>query len=414
MSSPSAVTAPVAPSRHAVGFVLLVVFLDMVGLGLILPVLPELIETVGHMTLDQAARIGGLMFAAFSLAQFLFAPMMGALSDRFGRRPLLLIAVAGLGVDYLFHALAPTVGWLFVGRVIAGLCGSSHVIANAYLADVTPPEGRARAFGLMGAAFGLGFVLGPALGGLLGELGPRVPFWVAAGIAGANFLYGCFVLPESLPAHKRRAFRLREANPLGVLGVFARYKGVLPLAAVFAVYYFGSAVYPAIWSFWGMAKFGWSEAMVGVSLAAFGIVWALFQGVLTGPAVRIWGEPRAALIGLIIAVVACAGYGFANGIVAVVVLLFIHGPEGFVHPMLSAMMSRAVPEDAQGALQGGLSGAMNLMMLLGTLFFTQVFGYFLSEAAPVRTPDAAYFTAAGVLALALILYVPQWRRLRSA
>ncbi|MBD3786050.1 MAG: TCR/Tet family MFS transporter [Sphingomonadales bacterium] len=415
MSSPSVVApAPSKPSRHAVGFVLLVVFLDMVGLGLILPVLPELIETVGHMTLDQAARIGGLMFAAFSLAQFLFAPMMGALSDRFGRRPLLLIAVAGLGVDYLFHALAPTVGWLFVGRVIAGVCGASHVIANAYLADITPPEGRARAFGLMGAAFGLGFVLGPAIGGLLGELGPRVPFWVAAGISAANFLYGLFVLPESLPQDRRRAFRLREANPLGVLEVFARYKGVLPLAAVFSVYFFGSAVYPAIWSFWGMAKFGWSEAMVGVSLAAFGIVWALFQGVLTGPAVRLWGEPRAALIGLIIGVVVCAGYGMATGIVAVVVLLFIHGPEGFVHPMLSAMMSRAVPEDAQGALQGGLSGAMNLMMLLGTLFFTQVFGYFLSEAAPVRTPDAAYFVAAGVLGLALVLYLPQWRRLRDA
>jgi len=402
------------PSRHAIGFVLLVVFLDMVGVGLILPVLPKLIETVGHMPLDQAAQIGGLMFASFSLAQFLFAPMMGALSDRFGRRPLLLIAVAGLGVDYLFHALAPSVGWLFVGRLLAGLCGSSHVIANAYLADVTPPEGRARAFGLMGAAFGLGFVLGPAIGGLLGELGPRVPFWVAAAISLANFAYGIFVLPETLPTEKRRAFRWREANPLGVLGVFARYPGVLPLAAVFTVYYFGSAVYPAIWSFWGMAKFGWSEAMVGVSLAAFGIVWALFQGVLTGPAVRLWGESRAALIGLVIAVVACVGYGFANGIVAVVLLLFIHGPEGFVHPMLSAQMSRAVPEDAQGALQGGLSGAMNLMMLLGTLFFTQIFGYFLSEAAPVRTPDAAYFAAAGVLALALILYVPQWRRMRSA
>ena len=414
MSSASIPTVASAPSRHAVGFVLLVVFLDMVGLGLILPVLPQLIETVGDMSLDRAAQIGGLMFASFSLAQFLFAPMMGALSDRFGRRPLLLIAVAGLGVDYLFHALAPSVGWLFVGRVIAGLCGSSHVIANAYLADVTPPEGRARAFGLMGAAFGLGFVMGPAIGGLLGELGPRVPFWVAAAISLANFVYGLFVLPETLPPEKRRAFRWREANPLGVLTVFARYPGVLPLGAVFAVYYFGSAVYPAIWSFWGMAKFGWSEATVGVSLAAFGIVWALFQGLLTGPAVRLWGEARAALIGLVVAVVACAGYGFANGIVAVVVLLFIHGPEGFVHPMLSAQMSRAVPEDAQGALQGGLSGAMNLMMLLGTLFFTQIFGYFLSEAAPVRTPDAAYFVAAGVLGLALILYVPQWRRMRSA
>ena len=402
-----------APGRHAVSFVLLVVFLDMVGLGLILPVLPKLIETVGHMNLAEASRIGGGMFAAFSLAQFAFSPLAGALSDRFGRRPLLLLAIAGLGADYIFHALAPSVLWLFVGRILAGACGSSYVIANAFLADVTAPEGRAKAFGMLGAAFGMGFVLGPAIGGLLGELGPRVPFWVAAAISLANLVYGYFVLPETLPPEKRRAFRWREANPLGVLAVFARHKGVLPLGAVLAVYFFGSAVYPAIWSFWGIAKFGWSEAMVGISLAAFGIVWAVFQGVLTGPAVRLWGEWRVALVGLIVAVLACAGYGFANGIVAVVALLVFHGPEGFVNPMLAALMSRAVPEDEQGALQGGISAAMNLAMLLGTLFFTQVFGYFLSDAAPFRSPDMAYFVSAAVLVVALAIFWPQFRRSRG-
>ncbi|MBW0157724.1 TCR/Tet family MFS transporter [Sedimentimonas flavescens] len=402
-----------APGRHAVSFVLLLVFLDMVGLGLILPVLPKLIETVGDMDLAEASRIGGGMFAAFSLAQFVFSPLAGALSDRFGRRPLLLLAIAGLGVDYIFHALAPSVLWLFVGRIVAGACGSSYVIANAFLADVTAPEARAKAFGMLGAAFGMGFVLGPAIGGLLGELGPRVPFWVAAAISFANLVYGYFVLPETLPPEKRRAFRWREANPLGVLAVFARHKGVLPLGAVLAVYFFGSAVYPAIWSFWGIAKFGWSEAMVGISLAAFGIVWAVFQGVLTGPAVRLWGEWRVAMVGLIIAVLACAGYGFANGIIAVVALLVFHGPEGFVNPMLAALMSRAVPEDEQGALQGGISAAMNLAMLLGTLFFTQVFGYFLSDAAPFRSPDMAYFVAAVTLLVALAMFWPQFRRARG-
>lgn len=392
------------PSRHAVSFVLLVVFLDMMGVGLILPVLPKLIEAVGEMSVAEASRIGGGMFAAFSLAQFVAAPLMGALSDRFGRRPLLLLAIGGLGVDFLFHAVAPTVFWLFIGRLIAGVCGSSYVIANAYLADVTAPENRARAFGLMGAALGLGFVLGPALGGLLGGFGPRVPFWVAAAISGANFLYGLVVLPETLPPEKRRALNWREANPLGMFAVFRRARGQGRFVAVYALYFFGSAVYPAIWSFWGIAKFGWSEAMIGVSLAAFGMVWAVVQGGLTGPAARWIGEERAALLGLFVAMAAAVGYGFAGGIVAVVVLLVFHGPDGFVQPMLTAMMSRAVPEEEQGALQGGLGAISNLMMLLGTLFFTQVFGYFLSDAAPWRSPDAAYFVAAGVLAVPLVLF----------
>lgn len=392
-------------SRHAIGFVLLAVFLDMVGFGLIIPVLPRLIEDVGEMNLAQASLIGGWMFAAFSLAQFAFAPLMGNLSDRFGRRPLLLLAIFGLGLDYLFHAFAPTVFWLFVGRIIAGACGSSYVIANAFLADVTPPEGRARAFGLMGAAFGLGFVLGPALGGLLGELGPRVPFYVAAVLSGCNLIYGYYVLPETLPPEKRRVFVWSRANPFGTLRVFRRYQGVVPMAVVLLVYFFGTAVYPAIWAFWGMAKFGWSEAVVGLTLAAFGIVMAVFQGVLTGPAVRLWGEWRVALIGLLVAALAAVGYGLAGGLWMVLVLLVVHGPEGFVHPMLTALMSRAVPEDAQGELQGGIAAAMNLAMLAGTVFFTQIFGYFLSPEAPFRSADVAFYSAAAVLALSLVMFL---------
>ena len=405
----SSVSSPAPQSRRAIIFALLVVFIDIAGVGLILPVMPRLIESVGHVGLDDAARYGGWLFAAFSLAQFLCAPFMGALSDRVGRRPLLLLAIGGLGLDYVLHALAPTLAWLFVGRIIAGVCGSSYVIANACIADVTAPEQRARAFGWMGAAFGLGFVLGPAIGGLLGMFGPRVPFWVAAALAGANFVFGLVVLPETLPPEKRRRFRLIEANPLGALAVFRRYPGVLGLAAVVFVFFFGSAVYPAIWAFWGIAKFGWSETLVGVSLAAFGLVMAAAQGFLTGPAVERWGEWRVALIGLVFAVVVCAGYGFANGLVMVALLLLLHAPEGFVHPMLSALMSKAVPEDAQGALQGGISALMNLAMLAGTLFFAQVFGWFLSEAAPFRSTDMAFFIASGVLAVALALFFTNTR-----
>lgn len=387
------------------------VFLDVAGAGIIIPILPRLIEEVGHIGLDRAAFVGGALFAAFSLAQFLCAPLAGALSDRFGRRPLLLLAIGGLGADYVLHALAPTLGWLFAGRIIAGICGSSYVIASAALADISAPEARARAFGLVGAALGLGFVLGPAIGGLLGSFGTRVPFWTAAALAGVNFLFGLFAFPETLPPARRRRLRWREANPLGVLLVFRRLPGVGTLAVVLFLYFFGTAVYPAIWPFWGIAKFGWSETLIGLSLAAFGLVMATVQGTLTGPVVARYGEWRVCFAGLIVASVICAGYGFATGLGAVAVLLVLHAPEGFVHPMLSALMSKAVPEDAQGALQGGISALMSLGMLTGTVFFTQVFGWFLSDAAPVRSPDPAFFIAALVFAVALWLFRRRMRQI---
>jgi MFS transporter, DHA1 family, tetracycline resistance protein len=397
-------------SRHAVTFVLITVFLDMVGFGLIMPVLPALITEVGHMNLADAAFIGGWMFAVFSLAQFAFSPLMGNLSDRFGRRPLLLLAIFGLGVDYLFSALAPTLFWLFVGRAIAGVCGSSYVIANAYIADVTAPEDRAKAFGMVGAAFGVGFVLGPAIGGLLGELGPRVPFYVAAGISMLNFVYGWFVLPETLPPEKRRAFEWARSNPFGAFKVFRLYQGVVPLCAVLFVYFTASAVYPAIWPFWGMAKFGWSEAMVGLSLAVFGIITALFQGFVTGPVVKRFGEWRVCLAGLVIAALVVAGYGLAGSLLAVIVLMVLHGPEGFVHPMLVAMMSKAVPEDAQGELQGGISAVMNVAMLVGTVIFSQVFGYFMQEDRGAPSPNVAFYLAAVLLLITLAMYLAVVRR----
>jgi MFS transporter, DHA1 family, tetracycline resistance protein len=393
------------PSRHAVTFVMLTVLLDMMGFGLIMPVLPDLIEEVGDMNLADASLIGGWMFAAFSITQFAFSPLMGNLSDRYGRRPLLLLAVFGLGVDYLFSAFAPSIFWLFVGRAVAGLCGSSFVIANAYIADVTAPEDRAKAFGLMGAAFGIGFVLGPALGGLLGEFGPRVPFFAAAGISTLNFIYGYVVLPETLPVEKRRAFEWHRANPFGTFAVFRKYSGVLPMCGVLGVYFFASAVYPAIWPFWGMAKFEWSVSTVGLSLAAFGIITAAFQGGLAGPAVARFGEYRVALIGMISAVLAAVGYGFAGGLGMVVFFMLVHGPEGFVHPMLTAMMSKAVPDDAQGELQGGISSVMNIAMLGGTVFFSQIFGYFMQPTAPFISPDVAYFTAAVLLVATLGMFM---------
>ncbi len=390
-----------ATSPHAITFVLITVFLDMVGFGLIMPVLPALIQDVGAMPVAEATRIGGWMFAAFSLAQFACSPLMGNLSDRFGRRPLLLLAVFGLGVDYLFSALAPTIFWLFVGRAVAGVCGSSYVIANAYIADVTAPAERARAFGLVGAAFGVGFVLGPVIGGLLGAFGPRVPFYAAAAISGLNLIYGWFVLPETLSVENRRRFEWRRANPLGTFAIFSRYHGVVPMAAVMGGYFFASAIYPAIWPFWGSAKFGWNTATIGLSLAAFGIITAVFQGTLTGPAVARFGEVRVALIGLVSAVIAAVGYGLAGGLGMVVFFMLVHGPEGFVHPMLTAIMSKAVPDDAQGELQGGISSVMNIAMLGGTIFFSQIFAWFLEPGRAYPSENMAFYMAAGLLALVL-------------
>jgi DHA1 family tetracycline resistance protein-like MFS transporter len=396
---------PPAKSKSAITFIFITVVLDMIGFGIIMPVLPQLIETVGQMSLADAAKMSAWMFAAYAVATFFAGPLMGNLSDRFGRRPLLLIAVAGLGFDYLMHALAPTLGWLFVGRILAGLCGASWVIANAYITDVTEPDERGKYFGMLGAAFGLGFILGPAIGGLLGEFGPRVPFYAAAAISVLNFAFGYFVLPESLPPEKRRAFEWRRANPFAVFGVFATYKGVLPLVAVLALFFFATSVYQAIWTFWGIAKFEWSPAMVGLSLAAFGIVTAVFQGALSGIGAKIFGEARLALIGLCLGAIVLVAYGLVAAPWMVFALMVVHGPEGFVHPMITAILTRLAPEDAQGELQGGLSGIMSLAMLFGTVFFGQVFGYFMSGTAPITSPDVGFWIAGGVVAAATLLYV---------
>ncbi|KAA5606354.1 TCR/Tet family MFS transporter [Roseospira marina] len=402
-----AVRSPDVFRRRATVFALMIAFLDSVGIGLVIPVVLPLIEEIGHLGMGDAAQVGGLLFAVYSLAMFGFAPLLGTLSDRFGRRPLLLLAVGGLAVDYVLQALAPSLGWLFLGRMVAGLCGASIVIANACLADVSTTETRARAFGLMGAAFGLGFVLGPAIGGVLGDLGTRAPFWTAALLAGLNGLLALLFLPETLPRERRRAARWRDANPLGVFRVFVRHPGVLPYAAVLALYFLGNSVYVGVWVFWGFAKFDWSTTVVGLTLAVAGLGMALLQGLGTGPAVARWGEHRLALIGLAFAALSCVGFGLATTTTAVFLLLMLHGIEGFVHPSVAALMSKRLPEDTQGALQGGIAAIQSLAFLVGTVLFTQVFRMFMTPAAPVQSPDVVFFGASAILAVA---FVWLWRR----
>ncbi len=389
-------------SKFAITFVFVTVLLDMVGFGLIIPVQPALISQVAHVDVAHASIIGGWMFFAFSAGQFLLGPTLGNLSDAFGRRPLLLLAVFGLGCDYLITALAPSLGWLFVGRTLAGVLGSSYIIANAYIADITPPEGRAKAFGMMGAAFGLGFVIGPAIGGLLGSFGPRVPFFVAAAISLLNFAFGYFVLPETLPPEKRRSFDPARANPVGTFRIFARYPKVLPLCIALFMYFFATSVYPAIWPFWGTARFGWNPATIGITLAAFGLIMAITQATLVGPTVKRLGEWRAALLGMGAAAIGTLLFGLSGSLVAVLLTLFIHAPECFVHPMLTAIMSKTVPDDAQGELQGGISAIMNIAMMLGTVFYSQAFGYFLQPNPFMVSASAGFFVAFALVSVTFV------------
>ncbi|MCB1433501.1 MAG: TCR/Tet family MFS transporter [Alphaproteobacteria bacterium] len=391
------------PGRFAVAFVFITVFLDMVGIGLIWPVLPRLIEDVSATDLAGASVWNGWLFVAYGLTQFLFGPMIGNLSDAFGRRPVLLISVFGLGIDYVLMAFAPTIAWLFAGRLISGLCGASYTTANAYLADVAKPEERARVFGMMGAAFGLGFIVGPAIGGLLGEVGVRVPFVVAAGLSILNFVYGYFVLPETLSRNHRRPFSIRRSNPLETLRVFRSYRGVVPLGIVTFGYFTATSVYPAIWSFWGIARFGWSEATIGLTLAAFGLVMAITQGLLTGPTVRWLGERKTVFFALITAIVSAAGYTLAPGLTAVLLLFIIHAPEGFLQPSLTALMSKEAPANAQGELQGGIASLQSIASLIGTFFFAQAFGWFMAPNPIIITPSAGFFICM-VLLIATFAY----------
>lgn len=393
------------PGRHTLAFVLLTVLIDMIGIGLLMPVLPELIEQVAGANLSGAARLGGVLLVLYGAMQFVFGPVIGNLSDAFGRRPVLLISVGGLGIDYALTALAPNIGWLVVGRVVAGLCGASHSTANAYIADITPPEGRARAFGMVGAAFGIGFVIGPALGGLLGSYGPRVPFVAAATLSLINFVYGLIVLPETLPAERRRPFRLARANPLGTLLAFRHSPVVLVLAAVLFLHVLAGNVYPAVWSYFMIDRFGWSTSQIGLSLAWFGAISALVQGFLVGPVTARFGERWTVVIGLVAEML--AGFGFATATQGwmIYAVILVTSPQGFAMAAINALMSREVGDDAQGALQGGIASLMSIAAIIGPFAATQLFGAFTGPGASIDLPGAPLLAGAAVSVAALALFV---------
>ena len=391
-------------------FIFILVLVDSIGFGIILPVLPRLIMQLTGVGIDRAARYGGWLSFVYALMQFFCAPVLGNLSDRFGRRPVLLYAVLSLGVDYLIMGLAPTIGWLFLGRAIAGLAGASFTPAYAYVADITPAEQRAQNFGLMSAAFGIGFILGPAIGGLLGSFGPRAPFFAAGALALANFAFGCFALPESLPLEKRRPFQWARANPLGTLRQMRRYPVVLLTLGALFLWQLAHQVLPSTWAFYTIAKFHWTSAQVGASLAFVGLLMALAQGVLTRVLIPwLGGDRRAALVGLAAALLAYVGYALATQgwmMYAVGLTTFFFA---LTYPSMNALASQQIPANAQGELQGAVASLYSLSSIIGPPLLTQIFSRFSDPAAAVYFPGAAFLAAAALAAFCALLFLRAMR-----
>ena len=398
--------------RGAFVFVFIAVLVDSIGFGIILPVLPRLIMQLTGVGIDRAAGYGGALAFVYALMQFFCAPVLGNLSDRFGRRPVLLFALLALGCDYLIMGFAPVISWLFIGRAVAGIAGASFTPAYAYVADISPPAKRAQNFGLMGAAFGGGFILGPAIGGLLGTFGARAPFFAAGAIALANTTLGYFALPESLPASARRPFRWARANPLGTLLQMLHRPQVTWLLAALFLWQLAHQVLPSTWAYYTISKFHWSSAEVGASLAFVGLLMALAQGVLTRVLIpSLGGERRAAAFGMAAATLAYIGYAFATQgwemyVVALTTFLF-----ALTYPSMNALASQQVPADAQGELQGAVACLYSLSSIVGPPFLTQVFRHFSGGAAGIHFPGAAFITAALLTIGCALLFA---KALRSA
>jgi DHA1 family tetracycline resistance protein-like MFS transporter len=398
-------------SRLTLTCILITILLDMIGVGIITPVLPELLEDLTGGSVANAAVIGGYLVFAYAFMQFVFSPVLGNLSDRFGRRPILLFSLLGLTFDYLMMAIAPFVWYLFIGRIIAGIAGAALATATAYMADITPPEKRTHRFGLIGAAFGLGFIIGPVIGGELGEFGPRVPFYAAAGLAFANFLFGLLVLPESLPKTKRRKFDIRRANPLGAVLALKKYPSVLWLLAVLFFFQLSAQSLPTVFSYFTVEMFNFSSSNIGRTLGAFGLGFAIAQAVLAGPLSRGMGEPAVAMIGLIAAIAAFAAVGLSTDVYMLYMAILVGTVSGLAPPAINGVLSRQVPDNAQGELQGAVNAASSLATIIGPLAATQIFSYYTTTPGSAGYfPGAPFIAASAAVFVALVLFAfAAWR-----
>ncbi len=414
------------PGKNALLFIFITVMLNMIGFGVIMPVMPDLIMAVTGEGLAHAAQWGGFLSFVYALMQFIMMPIVGGLSDRFGRRPVILTSLAAYSFDFFIMAIAPVIGLIVAARLFAGAFAATFSTANAYIADISPPEKRAANFGLMGAAFGLGFIIGPGIGGILGEnFGPRAPFFFVAALGAINFVYGFFVLPETLSDENRRPFEWRRANALGNFKQFAQYPVMLPIAGAIFLYQLAHWTFPSVWSYFAIERFQWSKESIGWSLMFVGLMAAIVQGGLTRIIIPKIGERKAALTGVSIAIATYVAFAFASEGWMIYGLITISALAGLTLPALQGIMSRTIPPNAQGELQGAVASIASLSMIIGPPLMTQIFAAFSAPNAPyaignvmilangigVYLPGAPFLLAALLTLFAFIPLIIAFRRI---
>jgi DHA1 family tetracycline resistance protein-like MFS transporter len=398
----------------ALGFIFVTLLIDITGFGIIIPVFPDLIKNLIHGDLSSAAEWGGWLLGAYSVMQFLFSPVLGNLSDRYGRRPILLGSLLGFGADYLFLAFAPNIWWLFVGRIIAGITGASFTTASAYIADISTSEKRAQNFGIIGAAFGIGFIIGPMLGGVLGEFGLKVPFLTAAGLAIINAAYGYFILPESLAQEHRRPFEWKRANPWGALKQLKKYPTVSGLIVSLILIYLAAHAVQSTWTYFTMQRFGWSKLLVGISLGVVGVLTALVQVFLIRITIPKLGQKKSIIYGLMLYTLGLFLFAFASQSWMMFAILVIYCLGGIAGPALQGLISGQIPPNEQGALQGGLTSLMSVTSVIGPIMMSTLFAWFTGKNAPVHFPGAAFFAGGILMFLSTMLAVLNFRRTRES
>ncbi len=396
--------------QAALGFIFVTMLIDVIGFGIIIPVMPKLIENLIHGNISQASLYSGFMLLAYSVMQFLFSPVIGNLSDKYGRRPILLSSLLGFGIDYLFLAFAPSIGWLFVGRIIAGITGASFTTASAYIADVSTPEKRAQNFGMIGVAFGIGFIIGPVLGGILGKWNVHYPFFAAAGLALLNATYGFFILPESLSEDHRRPFEWKRANPLGSLLQLKKYPSVIGLAASLFLVYFAAQSVQSVWTYFTILKFSWSEDLVGYSLGFIGLMIALVQGGLIRFTLPKFGLERSIWMGLLFYSIGLILFAFATHTWMMFAFMVPYALGGIAGPALQGLMSNQVPANEQGELQGGLTSLMSLSSIFGPWVMTTLFYYFTNFKDHLYLPGAPFILGALLMLIAALLAVRSFKK----
>lgn len=404
MSSTSARSADKS-QRLPIIFILMTVVIDAMGIGLIIPVMPELIREVAQGDLAQAAIWGGILSTSFAVMQFLFAPMVGRLSDAFGRRPILLVSLLVMAADYVVMALAGTIWLLLAGRIVGGITAATHSTAFAYMADISDGEDKAKRFGLIGAAFGAGFVLGPALGGFMAEFGTRAPFYLAGALALGNAIFGWLVLPETVTDENRRPFRFKGVNPFSAFAALSHLPAIRPLSLVYFLYQLAVVVYPAIWAYFSVERFGWSPGMIGISLMLYGIGAAVVQGALVGPIINRLGETRTVVLGLAVEVATFLLLGFiTSGTVTLILTpLIAIGNVGL--PALQGIIAQKVPDDSQGELQGVLSSISSIAMVIGPVMLTQLFAWATASGSAIYLPGAPFLLSSVLMTVALLMFL---------